>query len=96
MKSIRTKKKGSKPGSVDLLPADAFNPKETKFRVTMFMSLDVLDEVRKRAKEIGLPYQTYLNQLIRESIFPKSESKLETRVASLEATLKEIKQKLAS
>jgi predicted DNA binding CopG/RHH family protein len=73
MKSI---KKANKPkakkskvsyGNVSL-PDDAFNPKETKFRVSMYLDLDVLDEIRKLAKERNLPYQTYLNQFLRDSI----------------------------
>ncbi|MFN7685330.1 MAG: CopG family antitoxin [Oligoflexia bacterium] len=54
-------------GKVDLLDNNAFNPKETKFRVSMFIDLDVLDEIRKRARAKGLPYQTYINQYLRES-----------------------------
>ena len=65
-----TGKKKIKYGTVEL-PDDAFNEKETKFRVTMFLDLDVLDEIRKRAKKNGLPYQTYINQLLRENIFGK-------------------------
>ena len=62
-----TGKKKIRHGSVSL-PDDAFNSKETKFRVTMYLDLDVLDEVRKRAKKRGLPYQTYINQILRDSI----------------------------
>ena len=63
-----TAKKKIKHGSVSL-PDDAFNPKETKFRVTMYIDLDVLDEIRKKAKKRGLPYQTHINQILRESVF---------------------------
>jgi predicted DNA binding CopG/RHH family protein len=63
-----TAKKKIKYGSVSL-PEDAFNAKETKFRVTMYVDLDILDELRKRAKKRGLPYQTYTNQLLREVVF---------------------------
>ena len=63
-----TGKKKIKQGAVSL-PDNAFNAKETKFRVTTYLDLDILDEVRKRAKKRGLPYQTYLNQLLRESVF---------------------------
>lgn len=62
-----TAKKKIKYGNVSL-PEDAFNPKETKFRVTMYLDLDVLEEVRKKAKARGLPYQTYINQLLRDSV----------------------------
>jgi predicted DNA binding CopG/RHH family protein len=51
------------------LPEDAFNPRETKFRVTMFVDLDVLDKIREMAKYRGLPYQTYINQMLRDAVF---------------------------
>ena len=59
-------KKGSY-GNVSL-PEDAFNNKETKFRVTMYLDLDVLDQIRKLAKDRCLPYQTYLNQHLRDTV----------------------------
>lgn len=67
MKSTKKSKntKGVTYGSVSL-PDNAFDPKETKFRVTMFMDLDVLDLIRKKAKERGLPYQTFINQSLRD------------------------------
>ncbi len=67
MKSTAKKKK-IKYGSISL-PDDAFHPKETKFRVTMYVDLDVLDEIRKQAKARGLPYQAHINQVLRESVF---------------------------
>jgi uncharacterized protein (DUF4415 family) len=63
-----TVKKKIKYGPVSL-PDDAFNAKETKFRVTMYIDLDILDEIRKKAKERGLPYQTHINQVLRDSVF---------------------------
>ena len=66
MKSTRKKK--IKFGNVSL-PDDAFNPRETKFRVTMFVDLDVLDKIRELAKFKGLPYQTHINQMLREAVF---------------------------
>ncbi len=77
MKSTRKKK--IRYGSVSL-PEDAFNDRETKFRVTMFVDLDVLDAVRKRAKLRGLPYQTYINQLLRDSVLG---SELDDRIRKI-------------
>ena len=71
----KNKQKKIRHGKVDLLDEDAFNPKETKFRVSMFIDLDVLDEIRKRARAKGLPYQTYINQCLRESHLGSSEEK---------------------
>lgn len=70
MKSTKIKKAKNakiKYGKVSL-PKDAFNPRETKFRVTMFLDLDVLDQIREDAHKKSLPYQTYINQLLRERV----------------------------
>lgn len=66
MRSTANRKK-IRHGKVTL-PEDAFNPRETKFRVTMYIDLDVLDEIRRHARKRGLPYQTYLNQHLRDTI----------------------------
>jgi len=65
MKSTKNKK--IKYGKVEL-PKEAFDTKNAKFRVTMFVDLDILDEIRKKASKKGLPYQTYINQLLRDVI----------------------------
>jgi predicted DNA binding CopG/RHH family protein len=67
-----TKSKKIKYGKVEL-PDEAFNSKNAKFRVTMFIDLDVIDEVRKRAAHKGLPYQTYINQLLRNTVLGSEE-----------------------
>jgi len=51
-----------------VLDHDEFDPKHARFRVTMFIELRVLEIIRKEAKEKGLPYQTYINQLLREHV----------------------------
>lgn len=74
MKSTKkNKKKSIQYGKTDLLSEDSFNSKETKFRVSMYIDLDVLEEVRKRAKQKGLPYQTYINQYLRETHLSSAE-----------------------
>ena len=35
----------------------------------MYIDLDTLDKIRKKAKERGLPYQTHINQILRDSVF---------------------------
>jgi predicted DNA binding CopG/RHH family protein len=59
-------------GKVEL-DADEFAPENCKFRVTMFIPMDVLDEIRKRAKAKSLPYQIYINQVLRDHVFGDSE-----------------------
>lgn len=74
MKKIRT-------GNVEIGP-DEFNPKRGKFRVNMFVDLDVVDEIRKIAAKRHVPYQTLINQKLREIFM--NEPSLEERVAKIE------------
>jgi predicted DNA binding CopG/RHH family protein len=61
-----------KYGKVDL-PEDAFESKNVKARITMWIGMDLLEEVKKRAATKDLPYQTYLNQVLRDSILGSDE-----------------------
>ena len=61
-----------KYGNVDL-PEDTFDHKNVKARITMWIGVDLLDEVRKRAAAKDLPYQTYLNQVLRDTILGSNE-----------------------
>jgi predicted DNA binding CopG/RHH family protein len=63
-------------GKKDELDEDEFDPKHAKFRVTMFIDLPVLETLRKEAKNKGLPYQTYINQLLREHVSGDDEKKI--------------------
>mgnify|MGYP001561547392 FL=1 len=70
-----------KTGKVEIGP-DEFNPKLGKFRVNMFVDLDVVDEIRKVAAKRHLPYQTLINQKLREVFM--NEERIEDRVARIE------------
>ena len=70
-----------KTGKVEIGP-DEFNPKKGKFRVNMFVDLDVVDEIRKVAAKRHVPYQTLINQKLRE-LFMEEQS-IEDRVARIE------------
>ncbi len=74
MKKIKT-------GKVEIGP-DEFNPKKGKFRVNMFVDLDVVDEIRRVATKRRIPYQTLINQKLREIFM--NETSLEDRVAHIE------------
>lgn len=63
-------------GKKDALEHDEFDPKHAKFRVTMFIDLPVLEMIRKEARQKGLPYQTYINQLLREHVVGDQERKI--------------------
>ncbi len=73
---MRSTKNKIEYGKKDVLDHDEFDPKHAKFRVTMFIDLPVLDTIRKEAKEKGLPYQTYINQLLREHVSGSDEKKI--------------------
>ena len=77
MKKIKT-------GSIEIGPNE-FNPKQGKFRVNMFVDLDVVDEIRKVAAKRHIPYQTLINQKLREVFM--NEPSLEERVTKIEKQL---------
>ncbi len=60
MKKIKT-------GKVEIGP-DEFNPKHGKFRVNMFVDLDVIDQIRKVASAEHMPYQTWINRQLRDLV----------------------------
>ena len=62
-----------------------FNPKHGKFRVNLFVDLDVVDEIRRIAAKRHLPYQTLINQKLRELFM--NETSLEERVEKIEKAL---------
>ena len=72
MKSTKKKIRAKAP-SKNVIGSDELNAREGKFRVTMFIDLDVLDEVRKRAEQKRLPYQTFINQILRETVLGSDE-----------------------
>jgi predicted DNA binding CopG/RHH family protein len=74
MKKIKT-------GKVEIGP-DEFNSKKGKFRVNMFVDLDVVDEIRRIAAKRHIPYQTLINQKLREILM--NEQSLEDRLARIE------------
>jgi uncharacterized protein (DUF4415 family) len=71
-------------GNVEF-PDDEFDPKHGKFRVTMFVDLDVLDEIRRVADREGIGYQTWINRKLRRVVL--GEEGIEKRVAALEAAV---------
>lgn len=70
----------------DVLSEDEFSREKTKVRITTFLDLDVLTELKKRAASSGWKYQTLLNQMVRESLFKEK---------SIEHDLNRIKRRLS-
>ncbi len=50
------------------IPAEAFERKNIKHRVTAFVDLDVLDALKARAEQQGTKYQTLMNQILRDTL----------------------------
>jgi uncharacterized protein (DUF4415 family) len=81
---MTTKNKKIKYGKVDLIPDDAFEPKNVKERVTMFVDQDVVNEFRKWASQMpGGKYQTLMNQALRRFAFGAEENEFEQRLNTL-------------
>ena len=64
-----------------------------KIKITINFDADVLDEVKKLAKGMGAPYQTFLNKIVKESL--ESRSLREDRLSRLEKEVKALKRKVA-
>ena len=49
-------------------PKEAFEPRNTKVRITMYVDADVLGVFKARAAKGGLPYQTLINAELRRIV----------------------------
>lgn len=77
-------KKKNNPGKTDLIEADAFDLRNVKERITIWIDEEILDGFRRRAKTEGTKYQSLINQALREAL--KQPSIIE-RVKRLEKIL---------
>jgi uncharacterized protein (DUF4415 family) len=84
MKSTKTKRK-IEYGTVEA-PDGFDDPKNHKVRVTMWLDGDLLDELRKRAAEVGAGYQTYTQKILRDCVF--GTDSLAKRLERVEKVLK--------
>lgn len=64
-----------------------------KVKITINFDADILEEVKNMANEMGSPYQTLLNKLLRESIQQKLGE--ESRLDRLEKEVRDLKKKIA-
>ena len=82
---MNTKNKKINYGKKDLIPSDAFEPKNVKERVTMFVDQDVVNEFRKWASEMaGGKYQTLMNQALRRFTFGAEENEFEKKLNAID------------
>jgi uncharacterized protein (DUF4415 family) len=81
---MSTKNRKIKYGKVDMIPDDAFEPRNVKERVTMFVDQDVVNEFRKWANKMpGGKYQTLMNQALRRFVFGPEETEFEKKLNAL-------------
>ena len=83
MKSKKNSK--IKYGNVNV-PEDAFEDRNVKIRISTFLPIDIIKELKRRALEKGIGYQTLLSQMLREHLF--EEKSVESRIERLEKILK--------
>lgn len=93
---MKKTKKDIKYGTIEI-DEDEFNPKHAKFRVNMFMDMDVLDKIRELAAKEHTPYQTWINKKLREivegdKIFSITKEEI---FSMIDERLKEVKKKRA-
>lgn len=65
-----------------------------KVKITINVDADTLSAVRVLADKGGMPYQTLLNRLLRETVIQKKSD--ESRLARLEREVNRIKKELAA
>jgi len=85
MKSTKKKNKKIEYGTVEA-PEGFDDSKNHKVRVTMWLDGDLLNELRKRAGEVGAGYQTYTQKLLRDAVFETDS--LAKRLERVEKVLK--------
>ena len=68
-------------GDIDV-PDEAFSPEATRLRISILIPGDVLAMVKERAKTEGLPYQTFINQLLRSAVM--GDNSIHARIQRLE------------
>lgn len=65
----------------------------SKVKITINFDADVLAEIKKMADDMGSPYQTLLNKIVRDSL--KRKQAEESRLDRLEKEIKALKKKVS-
>jgi len=68
--------------------------KTTKIKITINVDENSLDSLRKMSGKSGVPYQTLLNQILKEGLAKRKEA--ESRLDRLEKELEKLKRKVAA
>lgn len=84
-----TKKQNEELAIKELEEALSAEDSEIKVRITAMIDLDILKELKARAKKNHTKYQTLLNSILREALFEKeSNNDHELRLRALEKILR--------
>lgn len=86
LSDVKLDKRGTK-----VMRASMANTKKVK--ITINFDSDILNEIKQLADNIGSPYQTFLNNLVRKSLEKKKEE--DGRLDKLEKEIKALKKKIA-
>ncbi len=74
----------------DSLTENDFKSENIKERISILISVDVLDQIKEKAAQNGLKYQTYINQILFKHLRePSIDEKLELlakEISSLKAS----------
>ena len=55
-------------------PPEAFDSRNTKVRITIYIDLDVLNYFKAHASKDGTPYQTQINAVLRQVVEKQDET----------------------
>ena len=75
--------KNNKKKDCSILEKEDLKSENIKARITTFLDLDLLDELKSQAKKEHTKYQTLLNSILREKLF--GDQSLEQRIDELES-----------
>lgn len=74
------------------IPADEFEPKYAKERISIWIDEDILDEFRNLARKGNTKYQSLINEVLRTYAFSPRTRNVEKIIAKIETAIKELKQ----
>ena len=69
-----------------------------KVKITINIDKEIIDQLREKAIESGVPYQTLLNKMLKDSFQSENHGSLQTekRISRLEKEIAKIKKHIAA
>lgn len=78
----------------DTLPSK-IEDKDVTVQISLKIEGDLLKEIRAKAAERNLPYQTFMKQIIRLALKMNELNSIEVRIARMEEQIQELEKKRA-